>query len=284
MGDLLHQSSGIGIITILLLASNILFSYRGFKDRVLFDQYCFHVDKILIGKEYVRMLSSGFLHGSWTHLIFNMATLYFFSDGLESTYGITVYLAIYFGSLIGGNLLALFVHKNHGDYTAVGASGAVTGLIFAAIALFPGMKLHPIFIPIGIPSWLFGIAYVLYSIYGIKSNRDNIGHEAHLGGGVVGVLIAVFFFPQAISENPLPIFLILIPSVIFIVMIIFKPNLLMFNSGISRQQKKPSVEENYLTQQIHRRKEIDQLLDKIHKKGIHSLSKKEKARLEELTK
>lgn len=283
MGDLLHQSTGIGIITILLLASNILFSYKGFNDRGLFDKYCFHIDKILIGKEYVRMVSSGFLHGGWTHLIFNMATLYFFSDGLESVYGITIYLSIYFGSLIGGNLLALFVHKNHGDYRAVGASGAVTGLIFAAIALFPEMKLHPLFITVGIPSWLFGIAYVLYSIYGIKSDRDNIGHEAHLGGGVVGILIAVFFFPQAIAENPLPIFLILIPSVIFIILIIFKPNFLMFNSGIDRVDKKPTIEENYLTEQIARRKEIDMLLDKISKNGIDSLSKREKARLKKLT-
>jgi len=212
-----------------------------------------------------------------------MATLYFFSDVLDSVYGITIYLSIYFGSLMGGNLLALFVHKNHGDYRAVGASGAITGLIFAAIALFPGMKLNPMFIPIGIPSWLFGIAYVLSSIYGIKSDRDNIGHEAHLGGGVAGLMIAVFFFPQSITENPLPIFLILIPSVVFIMLIIFKPNLLMFNNSIARADKKPSVEENYLTQQIAKRKEIDALLDKISKNGIDSLSKKEKARLKKLT-
>ncbi len=274
----------IGIITIILLAANGLMSYKGFNNSLFFDQYSFHVDRILINKEYIRMISSGFLHLNWMHLIFNMLTLYFFSDGFESAYGMKIYFLIYFGSLIGGNLLALFIHKNHGDYRAAGASGAVSGLVFAAIALFPGMNLHPLFIQIPIPSWLYGIAYVIYSIYGIKSNHDNIGHEAHLGGGIVGLLIAVGFFPEAVMQNPLPIFLILIPSVIFIVLLIFNPNVLMLKGSFSKVQRKGTIEENYLTKQIAKRKEIDHLLDKVSKGGIDSLSKREKARLEELTK
>ncbi len=136
------------------------------------------------------------------------------------------FLIIYFGSLLGGDILALFVHKKEYYYSAVGASGAVCGVIFASIALFPGIEIGILFLPFPMPSWLFGILYVAYSIYGIKSSHDNIGHEAHLGGALVGMLLAVIINPTCFANNYLTILLISIPILIFIILIISKPEIL----------------------------------------------------------
>ena len=113
-----------------LIGLNVYISYKGFKSIIYFEKYKFIVDKILIGKDYKRIISSGFLHVSWSHLIFNMISLYLFSGLIESNLGILNLLLIYFASLIGGGLLSLYIHRGHADYTAVGASGAISGLIF----------------------------------------------------------------------------------------------------------------------------------------------------------
>lgn len=192
----------MGATGLFLIIVNIAFSYKGFSNNTFLDGYKFEVDKILISKEYKRLITSGFLHVSWMHLIFNMLSLYAFSGLLEYHIGELSFLVIYLTSMVGGNLLALFVHRNHGDYSAVGASGAVCGVIFASIALFPGMELGFFGIPISLPSWLYGIIYVAFSIYGIKSSRDNIGHEAHLGG-VLGRNGSGSFYSTRCVDNEL---------------------------------------------------------------------------------
>src|ERR1700704_4875072 len=119
-----------GIIGLVLIIANIGFSYMGFTNQTFFDGYKFEVDRILINKDYKRLITSGFLHVGWTHLVFNMFSLYAFSGIIAGYLGGVQFLVIYFASLLGGNLLSLLVHKNHGDYSAVGASGAVCGIIF----------------------------------------------------------------------------------------------------------------------------------------------------------
>ncbi len=126
--------------------------------------------------------------------------------------------AIYFVSLVVGNLLTLILHKNEPYYSAVGASGAVTGILYAAILLQPGMSLYMFFIPIPIPAYLFGIGYLLYSIYWMKQRTDNIGHTAHFGGAIGGYAMALFFAPQLIQQNLLMVILLAIPIVILFVM------------------------------------------------------------------
>ncbi|TDP00778.1 rhomboid family protein [Flavobacterium sp. 245] len=274
--------TNIGIISIIIIAINLVVSYKGFKDRMFFEKYKFQVDRILINKEYYRLLTSGFLHVDWMHLVFNMISLYAFSELLEIHAGIINFLIIYFSSLIAGDLFALFLHKNHGDYNSVGASGAVCGVIFASIALFPGLGIGLFILPISVPSWLFGLLYIIYSIYGIKSRRDNIGHEAHLGGAVIGMLIAIVLYPSSLTKNYVPILLVLVPSITFIYIIIRKPYILLIDNYFFKTQKKYySIEHKYNEQKINQQKEIDKLLDKISKKGITSLSKNEKQKLEE---
>ena len=275
----------IGIAGLVVVITNFLVSYKGFKNNLFFESYKFNVDKILIRKDYVRLVSSGFLHADWMHLIFNMVSLFLFSSLLENEIGPILFLIIYFMSLIGGNLFALYIHRNHGDYSAIGASGAVSGVIFASIALYPGIGISFILLPISIPSWIYGILFIAYSIYGIKTKRDNIGHEAHLGGAIIGLITALVIQPSIITSNYVTISLIIIPTLVFLYLIITKPHILMTND-FNFKKKNPSLtfEQKHNTKKINKQKELDKLLDKINKKGIDKLSKKEKQRLKDLSK
>jgi membrane associated rhomboid family serine protease len=216
----------IGLVTLSIIIANGLISYKGFNDRSFFERNLFQVNKVLRDKEYRRLIMSGFLHGDWSHLIFNMISFYSFADRLETFLGPVKFLTIYFASLIGGDILALIIHKNHGYYRAVGASGAVCGVIFAAIALFPGIEIGFLFIPVPIPGWIFGIGYALYTIYGIKSSSGNIGHEAHLGGALIGLVTAIILEPLALQTNLYPIIFITVPSLLFVIILIVKPEIL----------------------------------------------------------
>ncbi len=271
-----------GIIGLILIIANIAFSYKGFTNQTFFDGYKFEVDRILINKDFKRLVTSGFLHVSWTHLIFNMISLYAFSELIESNLGGLNFLIIYFVSLIAGNLFSLFVHRNHGDYNSVGASGAVCGIIFASIALFPGMGIGFFGLPLSIPSWLYGILYIAFSIYGIKSNKDNIGHEAHLGGALIGMTVALLMQPLAFTDNYLTIIIIAVPAIAFIYLIIKSPHILFVDNFYFKTHKNYySVDHKYNEEKNNHQKEIDRILDKINKKGMHSLSSKEKIKLKQ---
>src|SRR4051812_30223124 len=102
----------MGMVTLGIIVANGLFSYKGFNDKSFFDKYLFQVDKVLEQKQYYRLLTSGFLHADWTHLLFNMISFYSFSNSLEDFLGPIKFLIIYFASLLGGDLLALIMHKN----------------------------------------------------------------------------------------------------------------------------------------------------------------------------
>jgi len=205
-------------IIYILIALIALISYKGFNDRVFFEKYMLRVGSVLNAKEYIRMVSSGFLHADWTHLIFNMFTLYFFGPEVLYNAGITNFLIIYFGALVFGNLVSIYFNRQNWSYSAIGASGAVSGIIFSSIILYPAMSLYIFPIPIAIPGWLFGIAYVLYSIYGMKSQLGNIGHSAHLGGGIAGILITILLIPDVLMDSWITILLILIPFVILLIL------------------------------------------------------------------
>ena len=274
-----------GITGLVLIIANTAFSYKGFTSQQFFDTYKFEVDKILVNKDYKRLLTSGFLHVGWAHLIFNMISLYAFSGTIENELGNGQFLVIYFASLLGGSLFSLLIHKQHGDYSAVGASGAVSGVIFASIALFPGVGIGFFFLPFSIPGWLFGIVYVGFSLYGIKSKKDNIGHEAHLGGALAGMAAALCMQPYALAENYITILIIAVPAIVFTWLIIKKPGLLLIDNYFYKtHQDFYSADHKYNAKKTRNQKEIDAILDKISKTGMDSLSPKEKQRLKEYSK
>jgi len=268
------------IIGLLLLIANFGISYLGFTQKWYFDKYKFDVDAILIDKDYKRMITSGFLHVNWFHLIVNMIALYSFSYTLENDLGSLRFLLIYFTSLVGGSLLSLYIHRNHGDYAAAGASGAISGIIFASIVLYPHMEVgFPIF-DFRFKGWLFGILFVAFTLFGIKSKMGNIGHEAHLGGALVGMLTALAFQPEAFSENTFTILLITIPIFIFLLLVIYKPEFLIIENFFSQKKNRAdnnySIDHKYNEGRQAKQDEIDRILDKIKRKGVESLSAKEK--------
>nr|WP_179348743.1 rhomboid family intramembrane serine protease [Winogradskyella pacifica] len=208
---------GISIVTIVIIAANVIMSFKGFDDRIFFEKYKFNVGSIKRGEQ-IRMLSSGFLHADITHLLFNMFTLYFFADAVVMILGSFKFIVIYFASLIFGNLLSLYFHKDEYWYSAIGASGAVTGVLYAAILLRPDMNLYMYFIPIPIPGYVFGIGYLLYSIYGMKNKIGNIGHDAHFGGAVGGYVVTLIMMPSLFTSNLGYVGLLAVPIIILFVL------------------------------------------------------------------
>jgi membrane associated rhomboid family serine protease len=147
-----------------------------------------------------------------------MFTLYFFADVVISWFGPAKFLIIYFISLVAGNLLSISFHKDEPYYSAVGASGAVTGILYAAILLQPNMQLGFFFIPIPLPAYVLGIGYLLYSIYGMKNRVGNIGHSAHFGGAIGGYVTALLFKPSLFQTDTLMVGLLAIPIVILFIL------------------------------------------------------------------
>ncbi|WP_336688765.1 MULTISPECIES: rhomboid family intramembrane serine protease [unclassified Chryseobacterium] len=180
-----------------------------------FEKYKFSVGAILNRKEYIRLLSSGFLHADIMHLVFNMLTLYFFGPVVIQGFGNLGFLIIYFGSILLGNMFSLFVYQRQPWYSAIGASGGVSGILFASIALIPHLEIYMFFIPIGIPGYIFGLVYFSYSVYMMlnPNYNDNIGHAAHLGGAFFGLVYAVANQPQAAIENSMYLGIMSLPLI-----------------------------------------------------------------------
>lgn len=206
----------MSIIVIIIIAVTVLFSYKGFNDLAFFRKFEFHIGSIRAGEQ-IRMISSGFLHGDMGHLFFNMFALYMFAPVVVNYFGTASFFLIYMSSLVFGSLLTLVMHKNDYGYRAIGASGAVTGVIYSAILIQPDMMLG-LFYVIPIPAYLFGIGYLLYSIYGMKAKNDNIGHTAHFGGAIGGYLFTLLKEPTMITDNTFMVVLLAIPIIILFIM------------------------------------------------------------------
>lgn len=202
---------------LILIISNVLVSMKGFKEYSFLEKYKFQVNKILSGEK-IRILTSGFLHADWMHLGFNMYALYLFGDIVANISGIPNFLIIYFGSLLASSFYSLQYHKKEPYYSAVGASGAVSGIVYSSILLYPTMKLYLFFIPIPIPGYIFGIGYLIYSIYGMKKQLGNIGHSAHLGGAMGGFAFTLLLNPFLFTTN---IFLVISLGIPIVLVLLF---------------------------------------------------------------
>ncbi len=203
-------------VLIAIIAITTIISYKGFNDLAFFRRYEFHVGSIRAGDQ-IRMVSSAFLHADLGHLFLNMLTLYFFAPVVIAHLGALTFLMLYFGSLIFGSMLTLIFHKNDYSYRAIGASGAVTGILYSAILLEPDSEIGLYFI-LWMPAYVFGIAYLLYSIYGMRSKSDNIGHTAHFGGAIGGYVLTLMKQPSMFTENTFMVIVLAIPIVILFVL------------------------------------------------------------------
>jgi len=205
----------INTAVLLIIIANVLVSMKGFSDYSFLDKFKFQVGKILSGEK-IRVLTSGFLHVDWMHLGFNMYALYLFGGIVAGMLGIANFLIVYFLSLLAGSLYSLKYHKKEPYYSAVGASGAVSGIVYASILLYPEMELYLFFIPIPIPGYIFGVGYLLYSIYGMKKQIGNVGHSAHLGGAIGGFAVTLLLNPSLFSTNTFMVVLLAVPIILLL--------------------------------------------------------------------
>ncbi|RDI13261.1 rhomboid family intramembrane serine protease [Flavobacterium sp. AG291] len=199
------------LVLIAMIVINAIVSYKGFNDISFFRKYEFHIGSIRAGEQY-RMFTSAFLHADWMHLGFNMLTLYFFAPVVIYNIGTLGFLLVYFASLICGSLLTLSFHKNEPSYRAIGASGAVMGVLFSSILIYPDMQVN------FMPGYIFGIVYLLFTIYGMKTRAGNIGHTAHFGGAIGGFIITLIRIPDILFHNTMVVILLAVPVVIMLIM------------------------------------------------------------------
>ncbi|MEP7043038.1 MAG: rhomboid family intramembrane serine protease [Dokdonella sp.] len=187
-------------ITLIIIAVTCVVSFMGFSNPQLIDRLILWPPAITRGKEYWRLASCGLIHADVPHLVFNMLTLYFFGRYMEMFFagsvGFIGYLIFYVGALVVSSLPSYLQHKNDSRYRSLGASGAVSAVLFAFILLSPWSKIIVFVLPM--PAILYAVLYVVYSIYMDRQRVDNINHSAHLWGALYGVVATILVEPSVI--------------------------------------------------------------------------------------
>lgn len=189
-------------MTILIIIVTAVVSFAAFNKRSLVDKLQFNASKICHNKEYHRLVTHAFIHANWEHLIVNMIVLFSFGRAVESYFHYTFgrnatfyYILLYVGGILFSNLYAIFKHKNNFYYNAVGASGAVSAVLFAAIFFDPWNPVY-FFGLIKFPGIVFAVLYLVYSYYMSRKQNDNVAHDAHFLGALFG-----FVFPILIDSD-----------------------------------------------------------------------------------
>ena len=192
------------MVTLILILITAAVSILCFMGVLNINALKFNAHDVWHRKQWYRMLSYGLVHGGWGHLFFNMLTLYFFGTVVEryfqaafgSTSGIILYVALYVSAIAVSTVGDLIKYKNAPGYNAVGASGAVSAVLFASILFEPKMGIYIYLVPIPVPGYIFAPLYLLYCWYMAKRNMDNIGHTAHFWGAVYGLLFPLVCRPD----------------------------------------------------------------------------------------
>ncbi|MGB0346946.1 MAG: rhomboid family intramembrane serine protease [Balneolaceae bacterium] len=185
--------------TLLLIGINVVISLAAFSNPRIMETGMFMPYRAIRKNTWYELITSGFLHGSYMHLAFNMITLFFFGPVLERSIGEDHFLILYFTGLLASSVPSLIRHKDNPSYATIGASGAVEAVLFAFIVIFPFEKIYLFLIPIGIPAILFGAIFVAYSIWAARK-EGKINHEAHVGGAAWGLIYMFAFVPNTIDH------------------------------------------------------------------------------------
>lgn len=187
------------VATVIFIITVILSIYT-FSKPGLFRKLMLHPYDVSRGKNIYQVLTSGFIHKDWSHLLFNMLSYYFFAFNLERIIGHWQFGLLYLGSLILCDIPSIQKHKNHSWYASLGASGAVCAVVFSSILFFPFSSLIIFPIPLPIPAILYGIIFLAYTSYAGKKSSDGINHDAHFFGAIAGIMITILLYPQVISH------------------------------------------------------------------------------------
>jgi membrane associated rhomboid family serine protease len=194
-------------MSLIIIIITVIISIAAFYNRGMFDRFKFNAYAIRHHGEGWRFFTYGLIHGDWMHLFINMFVLYSFGNVVVEAYlfyfaakGYLFYLLLYIGGILFSVLLDYGKHKDDAYYNAVGASGAVSAVLFASILLQPSGKIMIFPIPFPLPSVVFGVIYLIYSAVMAKRGRDNIGHNAHFWGAVFGIAFTIALKPALAGE------------------------------------------------------------------------------------
>lgn len=190
----------LNLASLLIFFVTIIVSLIGIYSRSSFSERgILHPYSVVHYKKYYMIITSGFLHADMMHLMFNMLTFYFFAFQLETMIGSINFLLLYFASLVISNISTIIKNKDNYSYRSVGASGAISGVLFSYILLNPSARIAIIFFPIGIPAPIFGVLYLAYCWWAAKKSEDFINHEAHFWGALAGIFLTIILVPDAID-------------------------------------------------------------------------------------
>ncbi len=199
--------SDLNPVTLSLMLLTTITSVIAFGNRDFFDRWKFNPYSIKSGRQAWRFLTYGALHADMMHLFINMIVLWSFGDMVEQVFryafharGPFLYLLLYLGAVIVSVLPSYYKNRNNPHYNAVGASGAVSAVVFASILFAPTGRIYLFFIPIGIPAFIFGLLYLLYSYIMARKSRGNIGHDAHFWGAVFGLVYCITCKPAFVLK------------------------------------------------------------------------------------
>ena len=194
------------MITYIIIAITAIVSFLAFQNAGLMEKLQFNAARVVHQKQYYRLLSHAFVHVSWTHLLVNMLVLFFFGRNVESYFDYFFgnrssfyFISLYLGGILVSNTWSLIKHKNDYYYNAVGASGAVSAVLFTFIFLDPWEMLY-LFAILPIPGIVFAVGYLIYTYQMGKNKRDNVAHDAHLLGALFGLLFPVILRPDLLSR------------------------------------------------------------------------------------
>lgn len=189
------MSAAVLLLLVMFVLSVIAFEKPTLKENLLLHPY-----RVVRERCYFTLLTSGFVHNDWLHLIFNAVTFYFFAIPLEQIVGVEFFLMIYFGSLLASSIPDVLMEWRNPSFRTLGASGAISGAMFAFILHAPSSKISLFLLPIGIPAPIFALLYLAYTYYASKQGIDNINHNAHLWGALAGLGITIFLNPSVFSH------------------------------------------------------------------------------------
>ncbi len=191
------------ITTITIIILTCIISFAGFSNPGLINKLILWPALMKDKSQYYRMVTSGLIHANWAHLIFNMLTLYFFGPVVEEIFGTDfgpgVYPLFYVLALVISDIPTCLKYRNFPGYRSLGASGAISSVLFASIIFDPWNKIYIFFLPIGIPAFIFGLVYLGYCMYMSRQQVDGINHSAHFWGALFGILFPILLKPQLVS-------------------------------------------------------------------------------------
>lgn len=271
------------VIALLFVIAIGIVSFIGFKDKFLVEQYKFSVSKVRFQKEYYRIITATFFHKNVYQLLVNLLNLYIFGSFLAPIVGMGRFIGLFTIGAVSGTLLTMIIYRNAKQFTAIGANGAVGGIVFAATALQPFTPLSLFGILPAIPLWVFVLVYVVLA-FGIR-RQAGIGYEAHLSGALIAMLSALAMYPVVLSVHLLPILAVALPGVLLLLFLFTRPEILVPASQKQHLETvfNVNIEDRFNAGRNAAQKDLDFLLEKIHAKGISSLSKDELDQLADLS-